>query len=77
MVEELHLQIQSMDGTKGWFERRLKDAEVGDGLGEESVAAPAPSLLCCASLLCKQVPHSFANWYPLEGPGWLVHPAVF
>ncbi|XP_066470226.1 GRIP1-associated protein 1 isoform X2 [Tiliqua scincoides] len=26
-VEELHLQIQSMDGTKGWFERRLKDAE--------------------------------------------------
>ncbi|XP_061470249.1 GRIP1-associated protein 1 isoform X1 [Rhineura floridana] len=26
-VEELHLQIQSMDGTKGWFERRLKEAE--------------------------------------------------
>ncbi|XP_060619115.2 GRIP1-associated protein 1 isoform X2 [Anolis sagrei] len=26
-VEELRLQIQSMDGTKGWFERRLKDAE--------------------------------------------------
>lgn len=31
-IEELRLQIQSMDGTKGWFERRLKDAEVGDGL---------------------------------------------
>ncbi|XP_062975542.1 GRIP1-associated protein 1 isoform X1 [Elgaria multicarinata webbii] len=27
MVEELRLQIQSMDGTKGWFERRLKEAE--------------------------------------------------
>lgn len=27
-VEELRLQIQSMDGTKGWFERRLKEAEV-------------------------------------------------
>ncbi|XP_008116590.1 GRIP1-associated protein 1 isoform X2 [Anolis carolinensis] len=26
-VEELRLQIQSMEGTKGWFERRLKDAE--------------------------------------------------
>ncbi|XP_042303904.1 GRIP1-associated protein 1 isoform X1 [Sceloporus undulatus] len=26
-VEELRLQIQSMDGTKGWFERRLKEAE--------------------------------------------------
>uniref|UniRef100_A0A8D2IMM3 GRIP1 associated protein 1 n=1 Tax=Varanus komodoensis TaxID=61221 RepID=A0A8D2IMM3_VARKO len=27
IVEELRLQIQSMDGTKGWFERRLKEAE--------------------------------------------------
>ncbi|XP_030404101.1 GRIP1-associated protein 1 isoform X2 [Gopherus evgoodei] len=27
MVEELRLQIQSMDGAKGWFERRLKEAE--------------------------------------------------
>ncbi|XP_054859405.1 GRIP1-associated protein 1 isoform X2 [Eublepharis macularius] len=26
-IEELRLQIQSMDGTKGWFERRLKEAE--------------------------------------------------
>ncbi|XP_064415376.1 GRIP1-associated protein 1 isoform X5 [Latimeria chalumnae] len=26
-VEELRLQIQSMEGTKGWFERRLKEAE--------------------------------------------------
>ncbi|KAM9113439.1 LOW QUALITY PROTEIN: GRIP1-associated protein 1 [Pangshura tecta] len=26
-VEELRLQIQSMDGAKGWFERRLKEAE--------------------------------------------------
>ncbi|XP_077185603.1 GRIP1-associated protein 1 isoform X2 [Paroedura picta] len=26
-VEELRLQIQSMDSTKGWFERRLKEAE--------------------------------------------------
>ncbi|XP_070597319.1 GRIP1-associated protein 1 isoform X4 [Erythrolamprus reginae] len=26
-VEELRLHIQSMDGTKGWFERRLKEAE--------------------------------------------------
>ncbi|XP_053145636.1 GRIP1-associated protein 1 isoform X1 [Hemicordylus capensis] len=26
-VEQLRLQIQSMDGTKGWFERQLKDAE--------------------------------------------------
>uniref|UniRef100_A0ACB8EP72 Uncharacterized protein n=1 Tax=Sphaerodactylus townsendi TaxID=933632 RepID=A0ACB8EP72_9SAUR len=26
-AEELRLQIQSMDGTKGWFERRLKEAE--------------------------------------------------
>uniref|UniRef100_A0A3P8Y7C8 GRIP1 associated protein 1 n=1 Tax=Esox lucius TaxID=8010 RepID=A0A3P8Y7C8_ESOLU len=27
-VEELQAQVQSMEGTKGWFERRLKDAEV-------------------------------------------------
>ncbi|RXM33776.1 GRIP1-associated protein 1 [Acipenser ruthenus] len=27
-VEELKLQIQSMEGTKGWFERRLQEAEV-------------------------------------------------
>lgn len=27
-AEELQLQIQAMDGTKGWFERRLKEAEV-------------------------------------------------
>ncbi|KAM3911522.1 GRIP1-associated protein 1 isoform 2-T2 [Leptodactylus fuscus] len=26
-TEELRLQIQSLEGTKGWFERRLKDAE--------------------------------------------------
>uniref|UniRef100_A0A8C8SZ34 GRIP1 associated protein 1 n=1 Tax=Pelusios castaneus TaxID=367368 RepID=A0A8C8SZ34_9SAUR len=26
-VEELRLQIQAMDGAKGWFERRLKEAE--------------------------------------------------
>ncbi|KAJ8388183.1 hypothetical protein AAFF_G00136490 [Aldrovandia affinis] len=26
-VEELQAQIQSMEGTKGWFERRLKEAE--------------------------------------------------
>ncbi|XP_010890114.2 GRIP1-associated protein 1 isoform X2 [Esox lucius] len=26
-VEELQAQVQSMEGTKGWFERRLKDAE--------------------------------------------------
>ncbi|TFJ98300.1 melanin-concentrating hormone receptor 2-like [Platysternon megacephalum] len=29
-VEELRLQIQSMDGAKGWFERRLKEAELKD-----------------------------------------------
>uniref|UniRef100_A0AAY4DKN0 GRIP1-associated protein 1 n=1 Tax=Denticeps clupeoides TaxID=299321 RepID=A0AAY4DKN0_9TELE len=28
-VEELQAQVQSMEGTKGWFERRLKEAEVG------------------------------------------------
>uniref|UniRef100_A0A8C9T0F2 GRIP1 associated protein 1 n=1 Tax=Scleropages formosus TaxID=113540 RepID=A0A8C9T0F2_SCLFO len=28
-VEELQAQIQSMEGTKGWYERRLKEAEVG------------------------------------------------
>ncbi|XP_058873065.1 GRIP1-associated protein 1-like isoform X2 [Acipenser ruthenus] len=27
IVEELKLQIQSMEGTKGWFERRLREAE--------------------------------------------------
>ncbi|KAJ8402847.1 hypothetical protein AAFF_G00361610 [Aldrovandia affinis] len=27
MVEELQAQIQSMEGTKGWFERGLKEAE--------------------------------------------------
>ncbi|XP_053706193.1 GRIP1-associated protein 1 isoform X1 [Synchiropus splendidus] len=26
-VEELQSQVQSMEGTKGWFERRLKEAE--------------------------------------------------
>ncbi|XP_054465589.1 GRIP1-associated protein 1 isoform X3 [Anoplopoma fimbria] len=26
-VEELQVQVQSMEGTKGWFERRLKEAE--------------------------------------------------
>uniref|UniRef100_A0A3Q3JW34 GRIP1 associated protein 1 n=1 Tax=Monopterus albus TaxID=43700 RepID=A0A3Q3JW34_MONAL len=26
-VEELQTQVQSMEGTKGWFERRLKEAE--------------------------------------------------
>lgn len=26
-VEELEAQVQSMEGTKGWFERRLKEAE--------------------------------------------------
>uniref|UniRef100_A0AAQ6A3B6 GRIP1 associated protein 1 n=1 Tax=Amphiprion ocellaris TaxID=80972 RepID=A0AAQ6A3B6_AMPOC len=28
-LEELQAQVQSMEGTKGWFERRLKEAEVG------------------------------------------------
>jgi hypothetical protein len=28
MVEELQAQVHSMDGAKGWFERRLKEAEV-------------------------------------------------
>ena len=28
-VEELQAQVQAMEGTKGWFERRLKEAEVG------------------------------------------------
>ncbi|XP_051824463.1 GRIP1-associated protein 1 isoform X2 [Antechinus flavipes] len=27
MVEELRAQLQSMEGAKGWFERRLKEAE--------------------------------------------------
>uniref|UniRef100_A0A4W4DP54 GRIP1 associated protein 1 n=1 Tax=Electrophorus electricus TaxID=8005 RepID=A0A4W4DP54_ELEEL len=27
-VEELQAQVQSMEGAKGWFERRLKEAEV-------------------------------------------------
>lgn len=27
-LEELQAQVQSMEGTKGWFERRLKEAEV-------------------------------------------------
>uniref|UniRef100_A0A674MJN6 GRIP1 associated protein 1 n=1 Tax=Takifugu rubripes TaxID=31033 RepID=A0A674MJN6_TAKRU len=27
-VEELQAQVMSMEGTKGWFERRLKEAEV-------------------------------------------------
>ncbi|KAM5221896.1 GRIP1-associated protein 1 isoform 6-T6 [Ctenodactylus gundi] len=27
MVEELQAQVHSMDGAKGWFERRLKEAE--------------------------------------------------
>uniref|UniRef100_A0A4X2KXN8 GRIP1 associated protein 1 n=1 Tax=Vombatus ursinus TaxID=29139 RepID=A0A4X2KXN8_VOMUR len=27
MVEELRTQLQSMEGAKGWFERRLKEAE--------------------------------------------------
>lgn len=27
-VEELQAQVLSMEGTKGWFERRLKEAEV-------------------------------------------------
>uniref|UniRef100_A0A671MHT7 GRIP1-associated protein 1-like n=1 Tax=Sinocyclocheilus anshuiensis TaxID=1608454 RepID=A0A671MHT7_9TELE len=27
-VEELKAQVQSMEGTKGWFERRLKEAKV-------------------------------------------------
>ncbi|XP_010795788.1 GRIP1-associated protein 1-like, partial [Notothenia coriiceps] len=26
-VEELQAQVLSMEGTKGWFERRLKEAE--------------------------------------------------
>lgn len=26
-VEELQAQVHSMDGAKGWFERRLKEAE--------------------------------------------------
>ncbi|XP_075932471.1 GRIP1-associated protein 1 isoform X3 [Anarhichas minor] len=26
-LEELQVQVQSMEGTKGWFERRLKEAE--------------------------------------------------
>ncbi|TRY72803.1 hypothetical protein DNTS_009507 [Danionella cerebrum] len=29
-VEELKAQVQSMEGTKGWFERRLKEAETAD-----------------------------------------------
>lgn len=30
-VEELQAQVHSMDGAKGWFERRLKEAEVSWG----------------------------------------------
>ncbi|XP_034021500.1 GRIP1-associated protein 1-like, partial [Thalassophryne amazonica] len=35
-LEELQAQVQSMEGTKGWFERRLKEAEV-------SVRTPKPT----------------------------------
>lgn len=41
-VEELQAQVQSMEGTKGWFERRLKEAEV-------SVNSAAPSCGRCHS----------------------------
>lgn len=28
-LEDLQQQLQAMEGTRGWFERRLKEAEVG------------------------------------------------
>lgn len=31
-MEELQAHVQSMEDTKGWFECRLKDAEVHDQL---------------------------------------------
>uniref|UniRef100_A0A8C2W918 GRIP1 associated protein 1 n=1 Tax=Cyclopterus lumpus TaxID=8103 RepID=A0A8C2W918_CYCLU len=34
-LEDLQVQIQSMEGTKGWFERRLKEAEVSVCLYEK------------------------------------------
>uniref|UniRef100_A0AAR2L5H7 GRIP1 associated protein 1 n=1 Tax=Pygocentrus nattereri TaxID=42514 RepID=A0AAR2L5H7_PYGNA len=36
-VEELQAQVQSMEGTKGWFERRLKEAEVLDTVDEQRI----------------------------------------
>ena len=42
-VEELQVQVQSMEGTKGWFERRLKEAEVS--MTENPLADPKLVLL--------------------------------
>ncbi|EDL33923.1 GRIP1 associated protein 1, isoform CRA_c [Mus musculus] len=36
-VEELQAQVHSMDGAKGWFERRLKEAESWDSPSRESL----------------------------------------
>ncbi|KAJ8399985.1 hypothetical protein AAFF_G00400240 [Aldrovandia affinis] len=43
-VEELQAQIQSMEGTKGWFERGLKRRR-GEG-GEECAGAPGAAMNC-------------------------------
>uniref|UniRef100_A0A671U2T8 GRIP1 associated protein 1 n=1 Tax=Sparus aurata TaxID=8175 RepID=A0A671U2T8_SPAAU len=39
-VEELQAQVLSMEGTKGWFERRLKEAEVSLTLTHQLLTAP-------------------------------------
>lgn len=80
-VEELQAQVHSMDGAKGWFERRLKEAEVSWCLGTlrgwlrgypwqtkgPGVVRPWKFLRCSGL----EHPHrtSWLNSTPLEGNG--------
>uniref|UniRef100_A0A8D3AVS9 GRIP1 associated protein 1 n=1 Tax=Scophthalmus maximus TaxID=52904 RepID=A0A8D3AVS9_SCOMX len=50
-VEELQAQVQSMEGTKGWFERRLKEAEVSVGLST-LIHFSFKSHHCCYGYTC-------------------------
>uniref|UniRef100_A0A665VLF4 GRIP1 associated protein 1 n=1 Tax=Echeneis naucrates TaxID=173247 RepID=A0A665VLF4_ECHNA len=52
-VEELQALVQSMEGTKGWFERRLKEAEVSLTLDQLPVNVIENKNLCF-NLLCLQ-----------------------
>lgn len=53
-LEDLQQQLQAMEGTRGWFERRLKEAEVGPAPARNwyrraRLAEPRPDCYLCVS----------------------------
>ncbi|KAJ8408763.1 hypothetical protein AAFF_G00245810 [Aldrovandia affinis] len=64
-VEKLQAQIQSMEGTKGWFERRLKEA---DETAEKSALEHQEQVQKLQLEQTAQLQGKWRRWKPSSGP---------